>query len=277
MSEGRSAHLQDEHKDRIVRLVNRHTLAVQAWLASRSPQGTCFEGLGTTVSSTGLQVTLLNQALGSHYPPGTPGQEIDAEVERVKAFFAERDVPWYWWLGPDTQPVDMPARLERHGLALEPPPLPAMVAELRGQGAAPGEGIRVWKAATAADLQAASTIRRRAFQFRLGAALDYFEAMADDWLRGDPARLYLASLGDGQPAAIGALIMGAGLPGVYVMATLPEKARQGLGKAILTRILGQAREEGHRIIALTASDIGFGLYRQFDFQHVFDYLLYRLA
>jgi GNAT superfamily N-acetyltransferase len=99
--------------------------------------------------------------------------------------------------------------------------------------------------------------------------------MADDWLNSDPARLYLARLPGGPPAAIGALIMGAGLPGVYVMATLPEWSRRGLGKAILARILSDAAADGETLIVLTASHFGYPLYRQFGFEHIFDYAIYR--
>ena len=101
--------------------------------------------------------------------------------------------------------------------------------------------------------------------------------MSDDWLCGDPARLYLARLGNGPPAAIGALIMGAGIPGVYVMATLPEWGRRGLSKAILARILSEAAAEGHDMTALTAGPKGYPLYRQFGFEHIFDYTIHRMA
>ncbi len=134
----------------------------------------------------------------------------------------------------------------------------------------------VWLASTKADLKAASTIRRIAFKFSEGVALDYFEAMAGDWLKGDPARLYLARLGDGPPAAIGALIMGAGYPGVYVMATLPEWGRRGLGKAIMARLVLEAATEGHKVMVLTAGSQGYPLYRQFGFEHIFDYGIYSL-
>ena len=99
--------------------------------------------------------------------------------------------------------------------------------------------------------------------------------MADSWLRGEPARLCLAGVGEGSPpVALGALIMGAKRPGVYVMATLPEWERQGLGKAVLTRILGDAAADGHELIVLTAGARAYSLYRKFGFQHIFEYLLY---
>lgn len=260
-----------------VALANEHTLAVQAWLSTRAPQAARLDGLGVTVGSTGLAVSLLNLALGSNYPPETSDEIIDAEIETVKTFFTGRGVPWYWWIGPHPRPSDIAHRLGRHGLTFDRPPLPALAAHLPAQFPPLNPAVQVWQASSREDLQAASTIRRIAFRFPEGVALDYFEAMSDDWLRGDPARLYLARLPDGPPAAIGALIMGAGIPGVYVMATLSEWGRRGLGKAILARILSDAAADGHKLIALTASKFGYPLYRQFGFEHIFDYAIYRPA
>jgi GNAT superfamily N-acetyltransferase len=259
-------------RNEVVGLADRHTLAVQSWLSTRSPQAKRFQGIGITVGSSGLAVRLLNLALGGDYPDGTPDAMIANEIEAVKTFFAQRGVCWMWWLGPTPRRRDIAQRLHHHGLTYHKA-LPAMVAPLPAQFPPLSPNVQVWQAASRADLEAASTIRRVAFQFPAGTALSYFEDMADDWLRGDPACLYLARLDDGPPAAIGALIIGAGLPGVYVMATLPEWQRRGLGKAILARILSDASADGHTLIVLTAGQKGYPLYRKFGFEHVFDYYL----
>lgn len=260
----------------VITIADRHTLAVQSWLASRSPDAARWQGIGIRASSTGIGVPLLNLALGFHFPSGTPNEAVDAEIESLKTFFAGRGVPWYWWMSYQPQPVNVRARLEKHGFIYDRPPLPAMVTPLPAQFQPYDSAIQVWQAATRADLEAASTIRRTAFRFPPNIALDYFEAMSDSWLSGDPARLYLARSGDEPPAAIGALIMGEGVPGVYVMATLPDYGRRGLGKAILTRILIDAAADGHRLIVLTASRFGFPLYAQFGFKHLFDFDFFRL-
>jgi GNAT superfamily N-acetyltransferase len=220
-------------------------------------------------------VPLLNLALGCDFPADTPDTVIDAEIASVIAFFAQRGVPWYWWIGATPSPPDIGERVKKHGLSVSPPPLPAMAAPLVGT---PFEitdpTITVWQASTTADLVAASLLRRTAFRFPDGIATDYFEAMADDWLHTPTIKLYLARLDDHPPAAIGALIMGDNLPGVYVMATLPEWGRRGLGKAILTRIMNDAIADQHRMIVLTASRFGFPLYQQFGFERLFDYSIY---
>jgi ribosomal protein S18 acetylase RimI-like enzyme len=309
----------------IGRWANQHTLAVQAWLASRNPQARRVERQGVTLASTGLQVAFLNLALGSRYPSDIGTAALDAEIAAVKAFFAQRRVGWYWLLSPFCTPPDMGQHLVRHSLVQGTYLLPAMVAPLQpyarvSQGfPTVNPQVHIWQAQTLGDLAAASTIRRIAFRFPPHTALTYFEDMADDWLRGDPARLYLARVGNGPPAAVGAMIMGASsslredsdrhaasvrdlrrtgkgelrrtgrtgkgelrrtekgmLPGVYVMATLPQWERRGLATALLTRILADAAAEGHELIVLTAGYDAYFLYRKFGFEHIFEYAMYYL-
>lgn len=267
--------INSQNRQAVIEQVDLHTRTVQLWLTSRSTVAARFEGMGTTASSSGIQVALLNLALGCVYPEEASDASIRVEIEQIKDFFARRKVPWYWWLGPGASPVHLGHLLEQHGLQLRAPELPALALALPVQLPPLSSDIQVWQAESLADLRSASDIRRIAFRFPEGVAKDYFEAMADDWLQGDPVRLYLAGCDREHPAAIGALIQGAGMPGIYVMATLPEKSRKGLGKAILTTLLNQAQEDGHAMAALTASRFGYPLYQQFGFEHIYSYAIYR--
>ena len=40
------------------------------------------------------------------------------------------------------------------------------------------------------------------------------------------------------------------------------------------KIMADAAADGHKLIVLTASNRGYGLYRQFGFEHIFDYHIY---
>lgn len=261
--------------DELVRLADEHTLAVQCWLSTRAPGAVIFRENGVTVTSSGLAVRLFNLALGGRFEDEAT---LDQQVEAILAFFGERGVPWSWWIGPHVHPPDLLERLERHGLAFDVR-LPALVACLPGPTGPTNPDVRVWLAASMSDLQAASDIRRIAFRFPPGQALDYFQACAADWLQGGRAphyaRLYLARVENGPPAAVGALIMGLGCPGVYVMATLPDWRRRGLGHAIMARLMQDANASGCPLAFLTASRFGYPLYCRFGFEHVFDYRIVR--
>jgi GNAT superfamily N-acetyltransferase len=264
-------------RNELIQIVDRHTLTVQAWLSSRSPQAARFEGKGIKASSTGFKIPLLNLALGCDFPQESSEEAIEQEVKAVIEFFAKRNVPWYWWMNTQPNPRHIGQILGKYGLTHDAPPLPAMIASLLLSGTFPvyDETIHVWRARSSVDLQAASRIRMMAFKFPAGEAETYFEDMPSDWLDdASPARLFLAGENEDAPVSIGAVIEGAGIPGIYVMATLPEYHRKGYGKAILTHLLSEAASTGHQMIALTASRAGFGLYSQFGFYHLFDFNFY---
>ena len=267
-------------RQELIQLADQHTLTVQAWLSSRSPQAAQFSGRGIKASSTGYKVPLLNLALGCNFPPNSSEDEIEAEVRAVINFFSGRNVPWYWWMNTQPAPNNIREILAKLGVEYDAPPLPAMVAPIKqNEQAFPkyDESIRVWRARSIADLKAASQIRGQAFQFPAGEAASYFENMPSDWLNDEsPARLFLAGKDESEPMSIGAVIEGAGLPGVYVMATLPGQHRKGYGKSILARLLKEAASMSGQAVVLTASNAGFGLYSQFGFVHLFNFDFYSL-
>ncbi|MFN8382756.1 MAG: GNAT family N-acetyltransferase [Anaerolineales bacterium] len=264
-------------RDELIKLVSRHTMTVQGWLSSRSPQARKFEGKGVKASSTGFDLPLLNLALGCDFPTNATKKEIDDEVEAVKHFFANRNVSWYWWMNANPSPNNICSILENHGMEYDDPPLPAMVASLKldfSTFPTYPEKICVWQAKSIEDLKAASRIRRLAFEFPDEQAISYFEDMASDWLENKGVKLFLSGENKAAPVSIGAVIDGDGIPGVYVMATLPDQHRKGYGKAILSRLMREAASQGHEVIALTASEAGFGLYAQFGFRHLFGFDFY---
>ena len=261
-------------------MADEHTRAVQAWLASRSPNTLHFNGAGIQAISSGIGVPLFNLALGCRFTPGTEESAILEEIRQVQHFFEARQVPWLWWIGPHTTPSDPQIYLQRFNLAPRPRPLPAMIAPPTTDIAFPAipKNITVWRVQSTQGLQAASKIRHSAFRFPAGEGLTYFEDMPDSWLGPhSPAALYLAGETPGNPVAMGAVILGAGLPGIYIMATLPNHTRQGYGKAVLAQLLTHIREQvpGATKVVLTASQYGFPLYAQFGFEYLFDYLIYK--
>jgi GNAT superfamily N-acetyltransferase len=266
----------------LIELADNHTRSVQAWLASRSPQAVSFTTCGgIQIASTGIGVRLLNLALGCNFPPEMDEKTILNEIGEVKAFFEDRAVPWLWWMGPNSNPANPRPHLRRCGLSYTPHPLPSMIVPLSTPPSFPAirDEIDVWRARTRADLQAASKIRHAAFRFPAGEGLMYFEDMASSWLSpASPATLYLAGNSRDALAAIGAVVVGAEIPGIYIMATLPEYGRQGFGKVILARLLRHIRQHqpDTEIAVLTASKYGFPLYAQFGFEYLFDYDIYAM-
>ena len=76
------------------------------------------------------------------------------------------------------------------------------------------------------------------------------------------------------PIATSALVLDAGVAGIYAVATLPEARRKGIGRMMSMRALLDARQQGYRVGVLQASAMGYPVYKQIGFREVCRYELY---
>jgi ribosomal protein S18 acetylase RimI-like enzyme len=82
-----------------------------------------------------------------------------------------------------------------------------------------------------------------------------------------PVRNYLGFLDD-KAVCTSTVFYGAGVAGIYDVATLPEARGRGLGTALTLAPLLDARQAGYRIGVLQSSEMGFGVYKRMGFRHL---------
>jgi len=194
-------------------------------------------------------------------------ENVDATIEAAITRCRSRNVPMLWWTGPATRPADLGTYLEAHGFTH------------RGDSA----GMAVDLLALSEDLHIApdltiervdniETLKQWCHLFAVGFGMpDFVEGAWLDLLVsvGLDAQLALRHyIGwqKGRPVAIASFFLAAGVAGIYNIVTVPEARRQGIGIAMTSNALREARALGYRIGILHASKMGFNVYHRIGFR-----------
>ena len=82
-----------------------------------------------------------------------------------------------------------------------------------------------------------------------------------------PWQMYVGRL-DGRPVASNMLFIGAGVAGVFGVATLPEARGRGIGAAITLAAYADARDQGFHHGVLFGTELGAPVYRRIGFRDV---------
>jgi ribosomal protein S18 acetylase RimI-like enzyme len=227
-----------------------------------SPQAEFHDSPELTWLLTGIPDSFVNTVFRTHAGPGS----IDTIIEKTLAHFKSRDATTFsWWTEAGTLPTDLGERLVDHGL-MYTDGSSGMAVDLRAlnEDLPTPTGLRIECVDEPESLRKWAHASIVGFELPETCVDTWFELFADLGFHL-PLRNYLGTL-DGKPVAASELFLGAGVAGIYVVATVPEARRQGIGSAMTLTPLRDARAMGFRIGILHASSMGLGLYRRLGFQ-----------
>lgn len=200
---------------------------------------------------------------------------VDAALLRMQAVADRRGVPVMWWVGPNSRPIDLAARLERHGLALART-MVGMAADLDALDPqavdVPGLCVERVRGAEMQRLWARCLGEGSGFSEAAWRALAELEPHLSD---GDYARKprYVGFLYD-RPVATSVLVPADGLAGIYAVSTAPDARGRGIGAAMTVAPLLEARAQGCRVGILQATAMGRSVYRRLGLRDVCEYRCY---
>jgi ribosomal protein S18 acetylase RimI-like enzyme len=216
------------------------------------------------VYRSGLRHGLLNGVLRVR---GRRVPEAAAEVERQLA-----DVPWRWWVGPDSDAGVAEALLER-GYSRDGS-MPVMAALLdRLPQPPPPTGLVVERAEGPDGV--ADYVDAYASSFGVDATLRDLVVAAESGLRTDLGRLIrLVGRIDGRAVATSAVLISNGVAGLYWIATDPGFRGRGIGAALTAEAMAIGRRHGASVCTLQASGLGEPVYRRLGFTAVSEVVLY---
>lgn len=230
----------------------------------RSPQVTLHEDPELTWFISGIAYPRFNRILRARFE----ADDLDEKIEAALAPFKARGIPMTWHTGPGTRPADLEERLTAHGLVCttQEPGMAIDLQVLKDEPPRPA-GLRIEPVRNPESLKGWSQMVAHAFGMPNWVSEITFRIEASLGLGGEPTQRLL-SLGwsGGEPVGASLMFLGAGVAGLYNMATVPEARRQGIGGAMTLTALLEARDMGYRIGTLHASPLGVGIYRRLGFR-----------
>lgn len=213
-------------------------------------------------SLTDIPFPLFNSVLKARLSADIADDAINAAIARCKS----KNVPMLWWVGPSTRPPDLGSRLSVHGFLVSG--LPGMAIDLNSlpENLALPEGLVIRKVDSEAELANWCQVLCTGFNlpvFTVDVFFDFYKSLGFD--SDLPICNFLSYLED-VPVASSALFLGAGVAGIYNVATLNEARRKGIGSALTEFPLFEARASGYRAGILYASESGYNVYRKLGFK-----------
>jgi GNAT superfamily N-acetyltransferase len=231
---------------------------------SRGP-GELRELPGVSVASAGVTFQMFNAAFLSG-PVATDAQ-LAQRITVPEVHFNARGMEWAYWVCEDW--IEPRARgrsrrlFERHGLR-HSVDLPGMVAERILPPVKPLPAIDVRRVDGGTVRDAFCDIGSTCFH----VPLSWFREVFDHDSVWDGFGSYVGYV-DSEPVSTTAVVLGAGVLGVYNVATLPGHQRKGYGEAVMRYAVADARRRlGTEWTILQSTPAGHHLYERMGFQTI---------
>ncbi len=192
--------------------------------------------------------------------------DINARIGEALAHFKARRLPMTWWTSPSTRPANLGEHLEAHGLTHTAEPGMAVDLLALNEDLPKPSDLEIERVCDVETLKRFGHAADIGFEMPdfVGKAILDIEASLG--FEHHLPRHHYVGLLKGEPVATSTLFLGAGVAGIYTVATIPEARRQGIGSAMTLAPLHEARAMGYRIGVLRSSQMGINVYRRLGFK-----------
>ena len=234
-------------------------------VAGSRASGEVRELHGVSIASAGVTFQMFNAAFLSG--PVTTEPELTQRILLASVHFNARGLEWAFWVGEDW--IESRARkrsrglFERHGLRLSTT-LPGMIAERILPPVKALPRIEIRRVCGGVTRDAICEIGSVCFH----VPISWFKEVFDSDSVWDRFISYVGYV-DGEPVTTTAIIAGAGVVGVYNVATLPGHQNRGYGETVMRHAIAEVRRErGMERVILQSTPAGLKLYERMGFRTV---------
>ena len=240
-------------------------------LAAGRGRGDVRELRGVSIASAGVTFQMFNAAFLSARVQSEA--DLAQRILLASLHFEQRAQEWAYWVCEDWMDARTRKRshklFDKHGLR-HSVDLPGMVAERLHAPTRPLPRLDIRRVADVATRDAFCCIGSSCFNVPLSWFREVFEHQSL-WRRFNGYVGYH----DEEPVSTAAVVIGAGVAGVYNVATVPGCQRRGYGEAIMRYALEEAyRQHGIETTILQSTPAGYQLYERMGYRTVTSVAVY---
>lgn len=204
------------------------------------------------------------------------GEDLEAGVSQLIEEFQRDRIPSLWHIGElSTQREELETLLLQKGLE----PLyakPAMILPLDGMNFTRTSGLRLDHIQT----QQHVTDWYDVFCENFGICAEdrFFLENANKSMvvtEKDPHQALVGYYGN-QPVCVGSVFFSGELAAIYNLSTLPEFREKGFGRDMTLACLEVAKNLGYKVVGLSSTEAGLGLYRGLGFREIGEIKVFRI-
>jgi ribosomal protein S18 acetylase RimI-like enzyme len=234
-------------------------------VAGSRTDGEVRELHGVSIASANVTFQMFNAAFLS--TPVETAADLTQRVLIANIHFGSRGREWAWWMCEDWLEPRMRRRarqvLERQGLR-HSTDLPGMCADRIVGPRRPLPVLEMRRVGDETTRNAFCEIGSVCFH----VPISWFREVFDNNVVWANFASYVGYL-NGHPVSTAAIVRGAGVLGVYNVATLPGYQRHGYGEAVMRHALVEAhRELGEMPVILQSTPAGLKLYERMGFRTI---------
>ncbi len=248
----------DWSREALVKAMEANLNVHMTYFAQYLPQVELIRVPGYTIVNSGLWDDTFNYVVDADFSSA----EADKKIAEITDYFAEKNIPFSWWVSPHDKPDDLPSHLEKQGYVNTENNC-AMYFDLDawdGQISLP-PSLEIRRATDETTLRDFALVLAN----DEAAFAQYFSWVASILTNEDPIEYYVGYV-DGKPVVRGLSCYSAQVAGLHWLSTVPAERKKGYGAAMQQHRLKRAKELGYHIAVLQASDEGYALYRRLGYQ-----------
>jgi len=235
----------------------------QFWVFfSRSPQVELYDDPEMMWLVSGIPHPGFNGVFRTQLVSG----DIEARISETLTHFKARQLPMTWWISPSTRPANLGKHLEAHGLTHTVELGMAVDLLALNEDLPKPSSLKIEHVRDAETLKKFSHAANIGFGMPESVGNAVFDIEVSLGFGRHLPRHHYVGLLKGEPVATSTLFLGTGAAGIYSVATVPEARGQGIGSAMTSAALLEARAMDYRVGVLQASQMGLNMYLRLGFK-----------